>query len=147
MDTNNIACAPPVPEGMIRLPSGMDVPDDAHGRLQQLYEEAYELHNDDLLVSIVGREPFRLHLGRMIDDSIDGRRITIAEDIVVLPGGAIETPRIDGTERSSWCGGHSLDGRVIVRFNLDGRAVTFEYANPMAFRYDDHTMPLEGSAA
>ena len=147
MDPNTITSEAPVPEGMIRLPSRLVVQDDAHGRLMQLYEEAYELHNDDLLVSIVGREPFRLHLGGFIRESAAGPRIAIADDIVVLRGGLIESPRIDGSGRASWCGGHSLDGRVIVRFNLDGRATTFEYANPLAFRYEDHTMPLDGPAA
>lgn len=147
MDLSMIGNPTPTPEGMIRLPSGIYVPDDAHGRLQQLYEEAYELHNDDLLVGIVGRETFRLHLSRFMGLPSEGHRITVADDIVVLPGGTIETPRIDGTGSASWCGGHSMDGRVVVRFNLDGHAVTFEYRNPLSFRYADHTMPLDEAAA
>ena len=122
----------PVPEGMIRLPSGGDVPDDAFGRLWQLYEESYELHNDDLLVTITGREPFRLGLFEFAQMNPPSQRAFIAEDIVVLPGGVIENPREGGSGTAAWCGGHALDGRVIVRFNLDGRAATFEYRDPMA---------------
>lgn len=137
-DLTTIHSDPPAPEGMIRLPSGLDMPDDGFSRLVQVYEEAYELSNEDVLVSIVGREPFRMPLTAFRHtDPVP--RIVIADDVVVVPGGLIEDPRWDGNGTVTWCGGHVIDRRRTVRFNLDGRAATFVYDDPLDVELSGHS--------
>ena len=50
-----------VPEGMLSTPHDRILKDDGYGRLVQLLDEAYELHNHSVTVSIVGRDPFETH--------------------------------------------------------------------------------------
>lgn len=120
---------PSTPEGMLATPAGRIVADDGHGRLVQLFDEAYELQNDHVVVSIVGREPFQLFLGDHLnaDGSVD-----LTDDVRVIVGGTIEKPRHDGDGIVAWCGGHTIGVHRTERFRIDGLAATIQLEDVMA---------------
>jgi len=120
---------PGTPEGMLATPAGRIVADDGHGRLMQLLDEANELRNDHVVVSIVGREPYQLFVGDHVQQ--DGS-IVLAKGLVVMPGGTIKTPGEDGDGVIAWCGGHTVGIHRTERFRIDGRAATIQLEDVMA---------------
>jgi hypothetical protein len=117
------------PEGMLSTLGHGLVADDGHGRLLQLLDEVYELRNDHVVVSIVDREPFQLFVGDHV--GADGS-IRLAEDLVVMPGGTVETADGSGDGLISWRGGHVVDDRRMELFRIDGRAAILRFEDVMA---------------
>jgi len=124
-----ISESPSAPEGMLLTVADRIVADDGHGRLVQLFDEAYELQNDHVVVSIVDREPFQLFLGDHVnaDGSID-----LTDGLRVLVGGTIAEPRHDGDGIVAWCGGHTIGVHRTERFRIDGLAATIQLEDAMA---------------
>lgn len=128
MEDMTLTASPTTPEGMISTPSGRILNDDGHGRLVQLLDEAYELHNDHMVVSIVGREPFQLFVGDHLE--ADGS-VVLADDLRILAGGAIQDPQSDDGI-VAWCGGHVVGTLRTERFRIDGKAATIVLEDAMA---------------
>lgn len=120
---------PNTPAGMLTTPAGRIVLDDGHGRLVQLLDEAYELHNDHVVVSIVGRDPYQLFVS---DHLLADGSVELADDIRVLVGGTIAEPRDDGDGLVVWCGGHTIDNVRTERFRIDGYAARIQVEDVMA---------------
>lgn len=121
----------PVPEGMLSTPHDRILKDDGYGRLVQLLDEAYELHNDSVTVSIVGRDAFELPIRNRDYVRADGS-VRIASDLVVMPDASIRRPRHDGDGVIDWRGGHTIGDRRATRFRIDGFAAVIEIRDPLA---------------
>lgn len=124
-----------VPEGMLSTPHDRILKDDGYGRLVQLLDEAYELHNHSVTVSIVGRDPFELPIRDHDYVAADGS-VRLASDIVVMPDASIRDPRDDGDGVIDWRGGHTIGDQRTTRFRIDGRAATIVIEDPLALATD-----------
>ena len=125
----------PVPEGMLSTPHDRILKDDGYGRLVQLLDEAYELHNDSVTVSIVGRDAFELPI-RDRDYIADDGSVRLASDLVVMPDASIRDPRHDGDGVIDWRGGHTIGDQRTTRFRIDGYAATIVIEDPLALATD-----------
>lgn len=128
MEDMTLTASPTTPEGMLSTPAGRILDDDGHGRLVQLLDEAYELHNDHVVVSIAGREPFQLFVGDHLE--ADGS-VLLADDLRILVGGGIQDPKSDDGI-IAWCGGHVIGTLRTERFTIDGKAATIVLEDAMA---------------
>jgi hypothetical protein len=121
----------PVPDGMLTTPHDRILKDDGYGRLVQLLDEAYELHNQSVTVSIVGHDPFELPIADRDYVAADGS-VRLADDLVIMPDASVESSRDDGDGVIDWRGGHTVDDRRTTRFRIDGRAATIVIEDPLA---------------
>lgn len=129
MDALEMATTEDLPKGSLRTACGRLVEDDGHGRLMAALDEAYEMHNDRVSVSITGRAPFDLKLGGHVHG--DGR-IHLAADIDILPGGKVRPSRMNLDDAIAWCGSHTVDGVRTEKFRIDGHATRITFADPVS---------------
>jgi hypothetical protein len=104
---------PETPAGKIRTACGRLLPDTGHGQLLAILDEAYELHNAHLLVT-VGDDSHRKAIGR---DLATG-------DVPLAPGLTAREGGVEVLSRSS------EDGLATALVRIDGQIATLRWEDP-----------------
>lgn len=117
MKDMTLTSEPETPAGMIRTACGRLVPDTGHGRLLALLDEAFELHNEHVNVTVGGITS----------------RFPLSHD---LPAGDVElAPGLTASDGATeTLGRRSVDGRATAEVLVDGHDATLGWD-------DHHSLP------